>query len=284
MKSLNCNGRLLVMDEPLVMGIINTTPDSFFAGSRVSQTDALLFRAEEMIRDGAALLDIGGQSTRPNSQRVAMEEELARVLPAVEALHRRFPETPLSIDTYYARVARETVQAGASIINDVTAGGIDPELIPTVAELQVPYVLMHIQGTLENMQQNPVYQNVVTEVFDALNEKMAGLHQAGINDIIIDPGFGFGKTIAHNFQLLSGLRYFEQLNKPLLVGLSRKGTVYKTLGVTAEEALNGTTVVNTISLLHGAHLLRVHDVKEAVQAIRLVQALRQSDNSRVQNI
>ena len=269
MFSINCKGRLLTLDEPLVMGIINTTPDSFFKNSRHSVVDDVLFTAERMLNDGAAMLDIGGQSTRPGSQRVPVDEELSRVVPVVEALVKRFPEAILSIDTFYAKVAEHTIQAGATIINDVSAGSIDPELIPLVARLQVPYVLMHMQGDPQTMQQNPTYENVVLEVFDYLSFKIKELEALGIKDIIIDPGFGFGKTIQHNFQLLAHLSYFQQLSKPLLIGLSRKGTVYKTLEVKAEDSLNGTTVLNTISLLNGAHILRVHDVKEAVQAIKL---------------
>jgi dihydropteroate synthase len=269
MFSINCKGRLLTLDEPLVMGIINTTPDSFFKDSRHPVVDDVLFTAERMLNDGAAMLDIGGQSTRPGSQRVPVDEELSRVVPVVEALVKRFPEAILSIDTFYAKVAEHTIQAGATIINDVSAGSIDPELIPLVARLQVPYVLMHMQGDPQTMQQNPTYENVVLEVFDYLSFKIKELEALGIKDIIIDPGFGFGKTIQHNFQLLAHLSYFQQLSKPLLIGLSRKGTVYKTLEVKAEDSLNGTTVLNTISLLNGAHILRVHDVKEAVQAIKL---------------
>lgn len=256
------------------MGIMNTTPDSFFAGSRFSGLDAILAHTEKMAGDGAAIIDIGGQSTRPNSQRVSADEELQRVIPAIQTINERFPEILISVDTYYARVAREAVDAGAVIVNDISAGSMDEMLIETVASLGVPYVLMHMPGKdPQTMQENPTYQNVVTEVFDFLNFKMKQLHQAGIKDIILDPGFGFGKTIQHNFQLLSGLDYFLQLEKPLLVGLSRKATVYKTLNIGPEEALNGTSVLNTISLIKGAHILRVHDVKEAVQAVKLVRSL-----------
>lgn len=272
---LNCSGRLHTLDTPLVMGIINTTPDSFFSGSRKQQTDDVLRQAESMLSAGAGMLDIGGQSTRPGSQRVPQEEELQRVLPAIEAIAKNFPDAFISIDTYYAKIAQLAVERGACLVNDVSAGTIDDQLLPTVAGLKVPYVLMHMKGNLENMQQNPVYENVVTEVFDFFSFRIAQLQQMGINDIIIDPGFGFGKTIAHNFQLLKNLSYFSQLQKPILIGLSRKGTIYKTLNTTAEEALNGTTVLNTIGLLNGAHILRVHDVKEAAEAIKLVAACQQ---------
>jgi dihydropteroate synthase len=274
MFTLNCKGRLLIIDEPLVMGILNTTPDSFFAGSRMQHTDQLLLKAEQMVKDGASIIDVGGQSTRPDSRRIAAEEELNRVLPAIEALHHHFPDLIISIDTFYAKVAQEAVRAGASIVNDVSAGTIDNAMTAAVAALEVPYVLMHMKGDPQTMQKNPVYTNVVLEVFDSLNFKLKALHQAGIKDIIVDPGFGFGKTIEHNFQLLSGLHYFKQLQTPLLAGLSRKATVYRTLGISPEEALNGTTVLNTISLWNGADILRVHDVKEAKQAVQLVMAVK----------
>lgn len=270
MFTLNCKGRLLVIDKPVVMGIINTTPDSFYSQSRTGQVDQVLLRAEEMMKEGAVILDVGGQSTRPGSKQVGADEELRRILPAVEAIARQLPQAYISVDTFYAKVAKGAIETGAHIVNDVSAGTIDEELLPLVAELKVPYVLMHMKGHPQTMQLNPTYENVVTEVFDALNFKMAALIKSGITDIIIDPGFGFGKTIQHNFRLLKELSYFQQLQKPLLVGLSRKGTIYKTLQITPEEALNGTTVVNTIALLNGAHILRVHDVKEAMQAIRLL--------------
>ena len=272
MFTLNCKGQLLVIDSPVVMGILNTTPDSFYAGSRMQHTDALLRKAETMITDGAAILDIGGQSTRPNSERIGEEEELKRVIPAVERIHRNFPKHIISIDTFYAAVAKEAVAAGAGIVNDVSAGTLDQNLLPTVASLGVPYVLMHMLGTPQTMQQNPVYNQVTLDVFDKLSFQVKKLQQAGINDIIVDPGFGFGKTIRHNFQLLQDLSFFKQLQKPLLVGLSRKATVYKTLHTTPDKALNGTTVLHTIALLNGANLLRVHDVKEAKEAIDLYRA------------
>jgi len=270
MFTLNCKGRLLVFDTPIVMGIINTTPDSFYPGSRAAATDEILKKADRMIREGAAILDIGGQSTRPGSSQVNESEELSRVLPAIEAIHERFPEMVLSIDTFYAAVASAAVDAGATIVNDVSAGGIDKEMFATVARLKVPYVLMHMKGHPQTMQQQPAYANVVLEVFDFLNAKIAELQACGVNDIIVDPGFGFGKTIDHNFHLLKELSWFGKLGKPLMTGLSRKATVYKTLGISPGEALNGTTVLHTIALLNGATILRVHDVKEACQAISLV--------------
>jgi dihydropteroate synthase len=269
MFTLNCKGKLLVINQPIVMGIINTTPDSFYPGSRSGSIDEILFRAEKMIIDGASILDIGGQSTRPKSNQIPAEEEMERVLPAIEAIRRQFPEQVISVDTFYSKVAREAIGAGANIVNDVSAGTMDEELLPTVAELKVPYVLMHMLGKPQSMQQNPEYKNVTLEVFDYLNFKIAELVKIGIHDIIVDVGFGFGKTSTHNFQLLRELSYFKQLGKPVMVGLSRKATIYKTLDIAPEQALNGTTVLHTIALLNGAGILRVHDVKEAVQAVKL---------------
>lgn len=273
MLSINCKGQILTFTGPVVMGIINATPDSFYPGSRQQAVKNVLKKAQQMIEDGAAIIDIGGQSTRPGSARIPVSEEYERVIPAIQAIAKSFPAVLISIDTFYATVAKGAVEAGASLVNDVSAGTIDPELIPAVAQLKVPYVLMHMQGDPQTMQQKPTYKNVATDVFDFLAFKIRDLHHAGIIDIIVDPGFGFGKTIEHNFQLLNNLRYFKELQKPILAGISRKGTVYRTLNITADEALNGTTVLNTVSLLNGAHILRVHDVKEAVQAIKLVAAL-----------
>ncbi|MGZ5286440.1 MAG: dihydropteroate synthase, partial [Flavisolibacter sp.] len=272
MYSLNCKGRLVVINEPLVMGIINMTPDSFYAGSRAA-IDDVLQKAEKMILDGADILDIGGQSTRPGSSQVDVDEELQRVLPAVDAIHRRFPDQLLSIDSFYAKVVRETADAGISIVNDVSAGSIDEALLPEVARLKLPYILMHMPGTPQNMQNHAEYQDVVTEVFDFLSFRIAALVQSGIHDIIVDPGFGFGKTSVHNFKLLHQLSWFKNLDRPIMVGLSRKATIYKTLGVSPADALNGTTVLHTVALMNGASILRVHDVKEAREAIILISSL-----------
>ncbi|MFL5742216.1 MAG: dihydropteroate synthase [Flavisolibacter sp.] len=269
MFTLNCKGRMLVLEQPIVMGIINATPDSFFSGSRVHNTGEILRKAEQMILEGAAILDIGGQSTRPGSERVSEEEELRRVLPAIEAISKNFPEQIISVDSFYARVVHQSINAGAHLVNDVSAGALDDHLIEEVASLKVPYVLMHMPGHPQNMQAHSTYQNVTLEVFDFLNEKIAWLTRAGVHDILIDVGFGFGKNAEHNFQLLGHLSYFRQLGKPLMVGLSRKATVYKTLGTGPEDALNGTTVMHTLALLNGADILRVHDVKEAVEAVKL---------------
>jgi dihydropteroate synthase len=274
MFTLNCKGQLLSIEGPVVMGILNITPDSFYAGSRLEHEEQWLHSAEEMIEEGATILDIGGQSTRPGSERVDEATELARVVPAIAAIHRRFPHQVISVDTFYASVAIEAIAAGASIVNDISAGSIDPKLLSAVAQLGVPYVLMHMLGEPQTMQQNPHYQHVTLEVFDALSLKIKALHEAGINDIIVDPGFGFGKTIRHNFQLLRELHFFKQLDKPIMVGLSRKSTVWKTLGTRPENALNGSTVLHTMALMNGASILRVHDVKEAVEVIKLWEAYR----------
>ncbi|MBL7732487.1 MAG: dihydropteroate synthase [Chitinophagaceae bacterium] len=273
MYTLNCKGRLLVIDKPLVMGIINVTPDSFYAGSRQEHITAVLQQAERMLTDGAALLDIGGQSTRPSSTLLSAEEELQRVLPAIEAVHQQFPAAFISVDTFYSRVAKEAVAAGACLVNDVSGGSMDEQMVTTVAALQVPYVLMHMKGTPQTMQQLAVYDNVTTEVLDFFIQKTDDLRRQGITDIIIDPGFGFAKTATHNFELLRHLEAFSILPCPLLLGVSRKSFIYKTLRITPAEALNGTTVIHTAGLLKGASILRVHDVKEAVEAVKLTAML-----------
>ncbi len=274
MFTLNCKGRLLVVDKPQVMGIINCTPDSFYEGSRFLQKDDALREAEKMLTEGATLLDIGAQSTRPGSPRIDAEEELERVIGIIESIHTHFPEAILSIDTYFSKVATEAVKAGASIINDISAGSMDESMLKNAANLKTPYICMHMKGEPASMHQDPQYDDITKEVLEFFIHKLEQCRRAGIEDVIIDPGFGFGKTIQHNFRLLKELATFQILEKPLLLGLSRKSTIYRTLGVTAEEALNGTTVLNTIGLINGAQILRVHDVKEAVEAIKLFEAYR----------
>ncbi len=269
MFTLNCRRRLLTFDSPIVMGIINVTPDSFYIGSRQSTVDAALQKAEQMISEGATILDLGGQSTRPDSKQISAEEEAERVCPAIEAVHKQFPDAIISVDTYYAYVAEQAVYTGASIVNDISGGTLDSDMLFVVAKSKTPFICMHMKGTPENMQQHAVYENVTREVLDYFIQRIDVCKQAGINDVIIDPGFGFAKTITHNFELLRNLSVFKMLEKPIIVGLSRKSTVYKTLGITSEEALNGTTVMNTLALLNGANILRAHDVKEAVEAIKL---------------
>lgn len=269
MFTLNCKGRLLTIEEPLVMGIINVTPDSFYEGSRQQTAESILMQAINMKNEGVDIIDIGGQSTRPGSERITAEQELERLLPAIEIILKSLPDTIISVDTYQSAVAQKCVNEGALMINDISAGNIDAEMIPTVAKLGVPYVCMHMKGTPETMQENPTYENVTREVLDFFIQKTDDCKRAGINDVIIDPGLGFGKTITHNFKLLKELSAFKILDKPILAGLSRKSTIYKTLGVTPAEALNGTTVLHTLALLQGVNILRVHDVKEAIEAIRL---------------
>ena len=272
MYTINCKGKLLVIDQPRVIGIINATPDSFFEGHLSKEMDSIVTLAGTMLADGAAILDIGGQSTKPGSKKISAAEEISRVVPVIEAIAQQYPEAIISVDTFYSAVAIAAVKAGACIVNDVTGGTLDMDMLNVVAELKMPFICMHMQGTPETMQQQTTYQNVVTDVLDYLSRRVDSCRKAGINDVIVDPGFGFGKTIQQNFQLLKNLSAFTILDAPLLVGLSRKSTIYKTLDVTAADALNGTTSLNTIALLNGASLLRVHDVKDAWQAVQLVEA------------
>lgn len=273
MFTLNCKGRLLTIDAPIVMGIINTTPDSFYEGSRKTNLDAALQQAEKMISEGASILDIGAQSTRPGSAIVGPEEEITRLQAITEAIAKRFPDTIISVDTYYSQVAAAAASMGASIINDISGGHFDPDMLATVASLKMPYVCMHVQGDATTMHHVPVYNNVVTDVMDYFIQRMEQCNKAGIADMILDPGFGFSKTPEQNFQLIRSTSSFVALRKPVLIGVSRKSTIYKTLGITAQDALNGTTVLHTAALLSGAHILRVHDVKEAMEAIRLTRYL-----------
>ncbi|MEP7319760.1 MAG: dihydropteroate synthase [Panacibacter sp.] len=270
MFTLNCGGRLLKSDHPIVMGIINITPDSFYSGSRKTNTAAVLEQAERMLTEGATILDIGGQSTRPGSEQVGAAAELERILPGIKAISKEFPQAIISIDTYHSVVAEACVHEGAGMINDISGGNFDNSMLATAAFLKVAYVCMHIKGTPGTMQQNAVYENATKEILDYFIERTEACRLAGINDIIIDPGFGFGKTIAHNFELLRNLPIFKILQKPVLLGISRKSTIYKTLGISAEAALNGTTALHTLGILNGADILRVHDVKEALEVIKLV--------------
>ena len=272
MFTLNCKGRILVIDNPLVMGIINATPDSFFGGSRFNGVDEIVTEAEKMLNDGADILDLGGQSSRPGSELISADEEIERVIPAIKEIAKKNPEAFISIDTFYSKVAIEAIEAGATIVNDISAGSMDNKMIATVAELKVPYILMHMKGTPQTMQQNATYENVTREVLDFFISKTNELKNAGVIDIIIDPGFGFAKTIDQNFELLKNLSVFKMLDKAIMLGISRKSTIYKTLGVSADDALNGTSVLNTIGLMNGASILRVHDVKEAKEAVKLYSA------------
>lgn len=270
---LQSKGRLLDLSEPVVMGILNATPDSFYNKGRESTLDDLVRNAAKMLDEGAAILDIGGATTKPRAEIITAEEELKRVLPVIEAVSKRFPEAWISVDTYHAGVAKEAVNAGASIINDVSGGRFDNSMMQTAASLKVPYIAMHMQGTPQNMQDDPQYNDVVFEVRDALRKMCDDCEAAGITDVIIDPGFGFGKTVAHNFSLLKNLHTFGMLGKPVLAGISRKSMICKVLKVNPEQALNGTTALHIIALQQGANILRVHDVKEAIEVVKLAKMM-----------
>ena len=270
---LRIKDRLNTLHGPAVMGILNATPDSFHGDSRVD-VDGALRLAERMLTEGAAVLDIGGASSRPGSAEVDAAEELRRVLPVIAAVHARFPEALISVDTWRAAVAREAVGAGAGLVNDIGAGLLDPEMLRTVATLNVPYIAMHMQGTPATMQQAPHYGDVAAEVTHFLSERLHACHAAGIADVLVDPGFGFGKSTGHNYTLLRELPRMVALGAPVLVGVSRKRMINEVLGTSPAGALNGTTVLNTLALLGGAAVLRVHDVREAVQCVQLVQAFR----------
>ena len=273
MYHLNLRGRLYSIDTPQVMGILNITPDSFYADSRLPDLASCLDRAGQMLEAGARILDIGGQSTRPGSARIPAAEEADRVLPVLEALSSEFPDAVLSIDTYHALVAREAVACGAHMVNDISGGLMDPQMLDTVAGLKVPYICMHMQGEPGTMQHNPVYDDVTREVCDYFIKRVDACRKAGIQDIILDPGFGFGKSIAHNFELFRQMESLQIFRLPLLVGWSRKSTIWKTLGITAAESLNGTTVMHTLAIRRGASILRVHDVREAMEVVRLMDAM-----------
>ncbi|MES2648381.1 MAG: dihydropteroate synthase [Bacteroidota bacterium] len=272
MYTINCGGKLLVTDKPIVMGIINTTPDSFFKKSRKPAASEAVAQATAMLEAGAAIIDIGGQSTRPGASMIGAEEEGDRVVPAIQAIAAQFPGAIISIDTYHATVAKAAVKAGASVVNDISGGLFDSDMLSVVGEMGVPYICMHNKGNAATMHKTPHYDNLLREVLDFFIERIHVCKEAGIKDVIVDPGFGFAKTIAHNFELLREISLLKMLDKPILLGISRKSTIYKTLGITAEEALNGTSVLHTIGLLNGANILRVHDVKEAIEVVKLVEA------------
>lgn len=274
MFTLNCKGKLLDLSTPVVMGIINTTPDSFYSGSRHATIDAALQQAERMLAEGAAILDIGGQSTRPGSEILDADAEAKRVVPVIEAIHTRFPDSILSVDTYYSTVAAQTVATGASMVNDISGGQFDKGMLPVVASLHVPFICMHLEGSPGNMHQQKIEGSILPHLLDYFTKRIIACEEAGIIDLVLDPGFGFSKTVEQNFEIVKNTDILSILQKPLLLGVSRKSTIWKTLGITADEALNGTTVLNTAGLLKGASILRVHDVKEAMEAVRLTQHLK----------
>ena len=269
MTQINCKGALISFDTPKVMGILNITPDSFYSQSRTTPSE-VLHKAEQMLQEGATFVDIGGYSSRPNAQEVSEKEELQRVVPVVEALVKHFPEIRISVDTFRAEVARQSLEAGACIINDISAGQIDPTIWEVAAHYQVPYIAMHMRGTPQTMQTYTEYDKLTKDILYYFSEVKDKARQLKINDLIVDPGFGFSKTLAQNYELMQQLALFKALECPILVGISRKSMIYKLLDTTAEDALNGTTVLNTFALLHGADILRVHDVREAMECVRIV--------------
>lgn len=272
---INVNGSLLDLSQPRVMGILNVTPDSFYAGSRTQTEAEIVRRVKQIVSEGAAIIDIGAYSSRPNADNVSAREEMERLRMGLKILFEIQPDAVVSVDTFRADVARMCVEEyGVAIINDIAAGEMDANMFHTVAALNVPYIMMHMQGTPQSMQQHPHYDNLLKEVFLYFARKVQQLRDLGVKDIILDPGFGFGKTMEHNYELLSHLEEFRIFELPLLVGVSRKSMIYRLLDITPQEALNGTTVLDTICLLKGADILRVHDVKEAVETVRIVQVMR----------
>ncbi|WP_455667968.1 dihydropteroate synthase [Phocaeicola sp.] len=274
-KYINVNGKLMDLSQPQVMGILNVTPDSFYAGSRQQTEKEITRRASQILEEGASIIDIGAYSSRPNAQHISSEEEMSRLRTGLEIINRNHPGSVVSVDTFRADVARMCVEEyGVAIINDIASGDMDERMFETVARLGVPYIIMHMQGTPQNMQMNPHYDDMLKEIFFYFSKKVQQLRDLGVKDIILDPGFGFGKTLEHNYQLMNHLKEFSIFKLPLLVGVSRKSMIYHLLGGTPDEALNGTTVLDTISLMKGADILRVHDVKAAVETVKIVQKMK----------
>tara|TARA_B100001142_G_scaffold165996_1_gene165934 strand:+ start:6095 stop:6925 length:831 start_codon:yes stop_codon:yes gene_type:complete len=271
--TINLNGNLMDLSTPKIMGILNVTPDSFYDGGMFDSNKKILDHVEKMLTDGADIIDIGGYSSRPGAKEVKLKDEIKRVVPTIELIKKEFNETIISVDTFRSEVALQAVNSGASIINDISGGDLDPNMFNCVAELNVPYIIMHMQGNPKNMQNNPLYENVIVEIIENLSKKVFEATEAGVIDVIIDPGFGFGKTIEHNYKILSELSFFKELDCPILVGLSRKSMIYSLLEEKPENVLNGTTCLNTVSILNGANILRVHDVKEAKEVIKLTNFL-----------
>tara|TARA_Y200000002_G_scaffold361600_1_gene347842 strand:+ start:5096 stop:5953 length:858 start_codon:yes stop_codon:yes gene_type:complete len=274
--SININGNLLNLNTPIIMGILNTTPDSFFDGGNYNSLDKALKKVEKDLEHGATIIDIGGYSSKPNGNEVSLEEEIERTIPYIEGIIKRFPNVNLSIDTFRGKVASLALEAGAGMINDISAWNIDPEMIKVVSEYKVPYVLMHMKGNPKTMQDQPHYENLIKDILEFLVEKIDNLKSNGIKDIIIDPGFGFGKTIDHNYSILSNLDSFKILNLPILVGISHKSMIYKKLKISKLNTINGTTALNMYSLTKGAKILRVHDVKEAMECIILNESINEN--------
>ena len=282
-KTINIDGELLDLTTPKVMGILNVTPDSFYSGSRKQTEEEILQRCRQILEEGGVMIDVGAQSTAPTSSLLTAKEEAARLMPALKLIRRELPEVILSVDTFYADVARQAVEEhGVQIINDISAGQIDSRMFSVMAELNVPYVLMHMRGTPQNMQKQTNYDNLFQDITYFFSKRIAQLKSLGVNDVIIDPGFGFSKTVMQNFELMAYLKYFHIFDEPILVGISRKSMIYRLLGNSPEESLNGTTVLNSIALLSGASILRVHDVKEAVECVLLTSQIKQFDHQTAQ--
>ncbi len=278
-KTLNLGGKLIDLSTPLVMGILNLTPDSFYDGGSYLNEKQALKRAEQMILEGASIIDLGAYSTRPGAEDISVEEEIKRLIPILKKIRTEFPNVPISIDTFRSEVALRSSEIGIELINDISGGSMDDTMFETVAKLKVPYILMHIKGKPVNMQKNPVYKDILAEMMLYFTKKINQLNLLGVQDIILDPGFGFGKTLEHNYKLMHKLEIFKILNLPLMVGVSRKSMIYKLLESTPEESLNGTSILNTLALQKGASLLRVHDVKQAVEAIKINNYLNQVSKS-----
>ena len=271
--TINCKGQLIDLSQPKVMGILNITPNSFFDGGRYSSEKEILAKVEKMLAEGATFIDIGAYSSKPSAEFVSEEEELNRIVPVVQLLVKHFPEILISIDTFRSEVAKACIENGAAIINDISAGNLDDKMLEVIAQYNVPYIMMHMRGTPETMQSITEYEDIVKEVLFYFSEKIRKARSLGINDLIVDPGFGFAKTIEQNYEVMQKLELFHHLELPLLIGISRKSMIHKTLEINADEALNGTTVLNTIALSKGAHILRVHDVKEAVECVKLYEKM-----------
>lgn len=274
MKSINCRGKLIDLDSPKIMGILNLTPDSFYDGGKYSKVSEVLHRVETMLSEGADFIDIGAYSSRPGAEHVSLEDERSRLMPSLQAIVKEFEDVLISVDTFRSQIAVESVDIGAAMINDISAGSLDPKMFETIGRLQVPYVVMHMRGTPQTMRENTRYENLVKEVIGYFSEKVLALRKFGVNDIIVDPGYGFSKTLEQNYEMLGRSELLQVLELPVLTGLSRKSMLYKVLGEGPEDALTATTAAQSIALMKGTNILRVHDVKEAVQAARIIEKIK----------
>jgi len=271
--TINCKGQIIDLSTPKIMGILNITPNSFYDGGKYSSENNAILQVEKMLKEGATFIDIGAYSSKPNAEFVSEEEELIRIIPIVKSILKEFPETLLSIDTFRSSVAQECINNGAALINDISAGSLDEKMMEVIASNNIPYIMMHLRGTPQTMQSQTNYEHLINEILTYFSDKISKARSLGISDIIIDPGFGFAKTTDQNYELLSNLERFKILELPILAGVSRKSMIYKTLNINPEEALNGTTILNTIAVTKGATILRVHDVKEAIECVKLYEKL-----------